>query len=267
MIECPRCGFKLSDAGPTLPPLEVCPSCGQELVQQPQVIQTSLSLIQSYFFTIWRILTRPSLFFKALPDSGGLSQPLCFALVTHWLGAALSFLWRSLIGGKVAHIFQSLFQVAGDVVEVDHPGRGAQFLQFRDRIFEWFLGAGPVLLDPFLTLFTILFTSFLVYLGARILVSPGKDHHPEEITYSSAVRIISYGMTPSLLAAIPLLGGFVASLCTLIVTVIGAREVYRISTGRAILIALFPKLLFLGIIVMGIFIFAFVVLKFLFSVF
>ena len=31
-------------------------------------------------------------------------------------------------------------------------------------------------------------------------------------------------------------------------TVIGAREVYRVRTGRAIIIALFPKLLVIGVV-------------------
>jgi hypothetical protein len=202
-----------------------------------------------------------------MPKHAGVGGPLFFALVTHWLGSSLSFLWRSLMGGTVSQFFRNIFDIAKDVAEVDYPGRGEQFIQARDRILDWFFGAGPVIIDPFITLFSILFTSVLVYVGARLLVSPGPDEPREEISYESAVRIICYGMTPSILKGIPLFGGAIASICTLIVTVIGAREVYRTSTIRAILIALFPKLLFLGIILVGLVFLVLVFLKLFASVF
>ena len=42
---------------------------------------------------------------------------------------------------------------------------------------------------------------------------------------------------------------------------IGAREVYRVDLGRAIVIALFPKILLLGTFLLGIFFILLVVLK------
>ncbi|MEK6578982.1 MAG: hypothetical protein AABZ55_07125, partial [Bdellovibrionota bacterium] len=67
-----------------------------------------------------------------------------------------------------------------------------------------------------------------------------------------AARIVCYATTPSLFYAIPLLGGFTASLCTLILTIIGAKEVYRVGAGRALVIALFSKVV-LGTSIVGVF--------------
>ena len=196
-----------------------------------------------------------------MPLSGGLGAPLAYALITHWMGAVLEYLWRAALGGAVTGYFKDLFQIAGDVADVDRLGRGTMLLEARDRIVHWFWGAGSIIADPFLTLAAILFTSFFVYIGARILVSPHNSNHPDEITFESAVRIICYGMTPAILAGVPVIGGPISSLWVVVVTIIAARESYRIENGRAMVVALFPKLLFLGIIFAGVFLFALFFLK------
>jgi hypothetical protein len=225
-----------------------------------------MKLIRNYFADVCEILAHPSRFFDRMPIRGGMSGPLGFALVTHWIGAAFGFIWNTLlIRGTPFHFLQSMIQmssqISGTSMEIDSPGRSAQLDQIKDRILNWIFGAGPIVIDPFLTLFSILFTSFLVYLGARILVTPRKDGHPDEISFESALRIICYGMTPTILSVIPVMGTWIASLGVIIVTIIGAKRVYRIQTGRAIIVALFPKVLFFGIIGMGLLVFFLVIVK------
>ncbi len=219
-----------------------------------------MSIIRNYFSDVWQILTRPSSFFDRMPTRGNVSWPLAFALVTHWVGVSFEFIWNAVfVRSGTYRFFQSILQFSQNYrnsSDIDYAGRSAEFVQMKDRMTEWLLGAGPIVIDPFLTLVSVLFTSFLVYLGARILVSPGKEGHPAEITYESALRIICFGMTPAILASIPLIGGMLASFGVIIVTITGAKRVYRISTNRAILVALFPKVLLFGIIVMGLLFFA-----------
>jgi len=223
--------------------------------------ESSFSPIKNYFATLYQILTRPAQFFKLMPRMGGVSGPLAFALITHWVGSAVQFLWRSAIGTSLAPYWNNLFKITGDVVEIDNPGRNAQLVEMRDRITHWIWGAGSVVADPFLTLTSILFVSLLVFVGARIFVTP-RDGQPEsQVNYESAIRIVCFGMAPSILAGLPFLGGVVAALFVLIVTVIAAREVYHVDTGRAIVIALFPKLLFLGVLVLGVAFLALAVIK------
>jgi len=196
-----------------------------------------------------------------MPLSGGVSGPLAFALVTHWLGAALEFLWHSVVGGAALQYLQDISKLAGNIADVDNPGTSARIFQLRDQVLHWFWGTGSVIVDPFLTLGSILFTTLFVYVGARILVSPDRAGAPREITYESALRIICFGLSPSILAGIPLVGGLISSLAVGLVTIVVAREAYRISTGRAVLVALFPKLLLLATFAGGLFFFFLVILK------
>lgn len=257
--ECPNCGQKISRDESR------CPACGVPVGASARASEPSTSILRSYFSDVWLILTKPSSFFRKLPLSGGLGGPLAFALVTHWIGKAGAFLWHSAIGGGLTRFANRFLKMAGDW-DIDHPGRfgGGNSVWLWDPqspFGTWLFGMGSVVIDPFVTLFSILFTSAFVFAGARIFVSPGQEPghsvsgaapgRPLEITYESAVRLVCFGMTPSILAGLPLFGWGLSSLLTIIVTVIGAKEIYRVGAGRAIVIALFPRILLVSFFLLG----------------
>jgi len=260
---CRFCGASIAPrAAGELASAVLCSQCG--LSASAGEVSTPLgpwSVIDRYFRDLWTILTRPSIFFRQMPHGGAIAGPLAFALITNWLGSALEFLWQSATGGLAARYLEDLFQIAGEVAEVDHPGRSALLANARDRLIHWLWGTGSVLLDPFLTAASVLFTSALVFVGAKLLVTPGKNGAPARIDYSTALKIICFSMSPAILAGIPLIGAFLARLCVVIVTIIGVREVYRVGNARATVIALFPKLLFLAILVSGFLLLAFMLFK------
>lgn len=212
---------------------------------------TASDWIHRYFHDVWNILTRPTLFFRAMPRGSSVVGPLAFALVGIWLGSVVEFLWQGALGRYLIGGMDDIFRIAGEVAEVDHPGQTELILEARDRLMNWFWSTSAVLVAPLIGVVSLLFNSALVYLGARWLVTPGKSGSPETIDYPTALRVVSFGMAPAILAAIPVVGTPVSRVCILIVTVIGAREVYRISNLRALVIALFPKLLFLGVLLSG----------------
>ncbi len=257
-MRCPRCHHEFSSSEHC--PQE-CPECGKSLVEPKKIQNDAIQWMRSYFLDIWRILTQPSTFFRRMPLRGGVAGPLAFALITHWIGSAIGYIWHLLIGVQFLKLIRTMTQIAGDVADVDYPGHGIRIIEARDRILEWFMGAGPVIIDPFLSFFTLLFSSFIIYLGARIFITPGVRGRPQEITYESVIRILCYGMSPAILAALPILGGFVSSLCVLIVTVVGFKIVFKIGTGRALAVYLFPKLIFLGIIGTGLIVLVLALLK------
>lgn len=256
----------MSFSDPALTPAH-CPNCGEPTAAHPAVrAARPCGPIGRYFHNVWRVLTRPSAFFRDLPVTGGVSGPLAFALITHWIGSAASFLWHLSIGGLLGGYFERFVRMAGDVAEVDNPGRNAQLLQFTERVKDWFFGAGSVIADPFTTLAQILFTSFLVFAGARILVAPGggpgRESAPREITFESALRVVCYGMTPAILAVLPLFGGFIGYMYVAVVSIIGAREVYRIDNLRATLVALFPQVLLFSFVILILFAMTLAAIKF-----
>lgn len=251
------------------------PEASSQITPEP----TAPDMIRKYFVTLWQVMTHPTSFFRTMPTEGGMTGPLAFALVTHWLGSALSFLWRTWMGNQLAVYFDTFSRIAGDVA--DHQGDGSplpwnQILAFKNQFlnqsfFKWFWGVGSIVIDPFYTLISILFTSFFVFVGAKVFVTwiPPEEHknQPHSVSFESAVRLICYGMSPMILAGIPLFGWGLATFLSAIVTIIGAKEIYKVGTFRAIVIALFPKLLFLGFILAGVLVLFTLFIKLLSSVF
>jgi len=249
-----------------------CPFCDAPLasnsVPQHASRTKSASMILSPFIayarTLRTVLLQPTPFFQSLakehqtpptPEGArhGIFRPLAFALITHWLGSAFQYLWNSWIGGQVARSLETIQGVFQDVVD---PTEFEDFRelnldrveQVKDQVLHWFWGAGSVIIDPFSTLFSLLFTSFFIWIGARILVSPGKNGAPQNVSYESALQIVCYSMAPAILGFIPLMGSPLSAVLSLLLGIIGAREVYRTGFGKATLIALFPKLLFFGML-------------------
>ncbi len=250
MKVCARCAHEFGDVliGP-------CPTCGYDqplAPAMPQPVQSAFSWIQAYFSDLKKILTQPSEFFRTMPLSDGFSRPLTFALVTHWIGSASSYLWKSTLGSSFSHYFKSLIQIAGDISESDPFERAQTLENLQQHVMPWIVGTGSVLLDPFTTLFSILFLSLFVYAGARILVDPEKNGSPRQIPYESAVRIICYSSAASLFSIIPIVGPFFSTVLSIIISIIGAKTVYRVSATRATVIALFPNLLLFGMIMAGV---------------
>lgn len=198
--------------------------------------------IRRYFETLWAIIRTPKKFFHEMPLGGGLAAPLSFALVTHWLGAFGGYFWRMILGTD--SLLQSWWRSRIDSADVDTID---DYSWMADSLNQWskqfFWNAGAVVLDPFKTLFSLLMGALFVFLGARLLVNPGRDGAPWEIRYEGALRILAYSMASSIFLVLPIGGEFLSWITMMIFSVIGAREVYRVETGRAMIIAFFPSVL------------------------
>lgn len=197
--------------------------------------EISPNALVNYFTKLKLLYTTPSLFFRVLEPPFKVVPALIFALITHWLGAALGFFWQAALGKALESRLEEFITLFDQVVTIDQD--------LRERFMHWVWGVGSVLMDPFVTLGGILFTSVFVWMGARLLVSLDTPQARDRLTFDAAVTVVSYGMAASLLNVIPIVGSIVAPLFTAILTIIGAREVYRVGSGRATVIALFPKIL------------------------
>jgi len=199
-------------------------------------------MIQAYFLTLRKILTSPSDFFRNMSVTGGLSEPLAFALVTHWIGTSISFIWKLLFKSEGA-FYSNSWSSWTALSHADY------------RAFSWYFGMGTALLDPFITLLLIFVSSFLIFIAARLFVSPARAGSLNEVTYESANRIVCFSLAASIFLVIPFVGKPIAAIYLIILSVIGSREVYRVSTLRAAIIALFPNLLIFAIILLGLLLF------------
>ena len=208
-----------------------------------------MNIIQLYWNTVKKVFAHPRAFFQHLPSQGGISTPLAYALVTHWIGTGVSYLWTLRLQLAHSSWLEELLSEISE--EIHYSGKSALVGQAQQFFSTWISSLGMVILDPFLILIKILVTSLFVFIAARILVTPGRGDRPQVIQYKAAVQVISYGLTPSLLMGIPWIGSSIAMIYTFFLTIIGIRSYYRVSTLRGIVIYLFPYFIIFGIIGLG----------------
>lgn len=267
MKECPYCNTVISEENnpESHSGIEFCPHCKASLPQNLTGDGDAESRvphpIRNYFQTLKQILFHPVLFFQKIPPQGNLAEPLIFALVTHWIGSALGY-WADLGFSTQRGIssWKKLFQFSQDF-DIDQFGQDQQLTDLQSKMSEWLTGVGHVLLDPFFSLFSLFIGALFIYAGARLLVSPGKDGQLEEISFESALRIVCFSAAPLFFGFVPFFGPLFSHLFSSLLCIIGAREVYRISLGRALIVALFSKIIFFGILLFGFFSFAFFLIK------
>jgi hypothetical protein len=221
-----------------------------------------LEPVRRYFLTLKKILVQPRAFFQNLSFGNQIAYPLVFALVTHWLQRFIEFSWQSIAGQEILPFWKKIWLNFGrpQIDSIDRMGREPWFEDAHRLVLDWFWGASSVIIDPFLTLLVILGQSFLVYLGAKLLV-PSRGSADRTVTFENVLRILCYSTAPGILAAVPFLGAPVAMIYTLGVTVIAFCEVYRIGIGRGLIISLSPKLMFGAGILMLALIFGITLLK------
>src|SRR5688500_1537224 len=123
MTSCPRCRSLLPD-----PPERFCPNCGADLeVLPPPVPHTApsawtpgpgpregtpwerrgeIGIASALVETTQRVLPAPGAFFRAMPVTGGIGEPLLYALIIGYAGIVVSaiydFVLESVMGSSLS---------------------------------------------------------------------------------------------------------------------------------------------------------------------
>lgn len=211
---------------------------------RPPAQETALDPIREYFLTLKEILTQPRVFFRKMKLIGGFSGPLAFALVTHWVGRGMEFLWSTLVGGAAIGFYDRLLQFGDQQSSIDYPGgRPDWLLETKSILTNWFLGAGSVIIDPFFSLIKILFYSFLIYFVCLFLIPRDRIFPKGLPNFEVSLRIVCYASAAQIFLVLPFVGPLLGWGVTLFITAVGLSEIYSTSFSRGLVIAFFPKLL------------------------
>lgn len=216
-----------------------------------------MTIVKQYFASLKKIIFHPGDFFRSLPLYGGISGPLAFALVTHWISASFDFLSARWAGMNAGRYYEKLLAQLDPAAteEVHQLGRHlpAEWGSYKQVFLDWVTGVGSVLADPFFTLFGIFFSSAIIFLVARVLVTPGRETPLREVPFEGIVRFVSYSMAPAIFSVVPGIGGFVGRFYGAIVLIIAVREGLRIGGGRAFVVAMAPGILVFFLVMIPVF--------------
>ena len=225
MMQCPQCGY-------VQPEGEECIRCGvviskylrykeraergREAAGPPQEEPAweqigEKGVLRGIFQTIKDVLFSPSRFFRQMPVEKGIQMPLLFGVIMGTFGGLMPLWWNFLLSARVTGI--------------------------RDVFSSTFFILYALLL-PLFTAITIFVASGINHV-CLMLVKGNKRG------FEATFRVIAYSEAAYLWNIIPLLGGVIYSFYTVVLYIIGLREVHGITTGRAALAVFIPLIVLL----------------------
>lgn len=164
--------------------------------------------VDSFLATVRGIVTQPVGFFRSLALRDALSNPIVFAMICAFIGAFL--------GGIIA--------ILAAAVGIGQQGLGGAIGGF----------IGGIILGPILMPVALFIGAGISHLFVMLFV------RPRNAGFWATFRVVSYVSVTSLVSWVPIIGGLVALVWGVVLSIFGIREVHGTTTGRAVLVVLVP---------------------------
>jgi hypothetical protein len=225
---CPQCGNEVADdqlfcqhCGARLrgefPPAEAAPGPGSRETT-PWEDREARGFWAGLLRTLFESLFHPSEFFRKMPVTGGLTNPLLYALIIGMTGLIFSYFWQIVAKGAMP---------------------GMQFGVGRSL----FGGIGMALLA--------FFSPFVIIIG--LFVSAGILHlclmlvKGSKAGFEGTFRVVSYGYSANIFMVIPFCGGLIAGAWAIVLSIIGLREAHETTGGKAAVAVFLPLIICCGL--------------------
>jgi hypothetical protein len=181
--------------------------------------------------TIKLFATRPGEAWSRTREKGDIGQPILFAICVGWIGIAFNSVYGLLFGQVWLRFLP---------------------LHLRDRV-------GPMLAGTLgVTLFQIILAPLFILIGLFIgsailhvcfLIVGALSN--STAGFEGTIRIVGYSWVAQLAHIVPVFGGLLALVASLILSVMGAQALHRSSQGKAIFGVLLPVILCCGCVIVG----------------
>jgi len=206
-----------------------CQYCGLHLLAEstttpssPERLKTAwenreeIGFFQGLFRTMKDTLFTPTAFFKRMPVSGGLTDPLLYALIIGMAGLMIHYFWNILLYNSMQDFMVSEVRTAAGHTMV-----------------EGLRSPYTAMITPFLLIFWLFAVSGALHL-VLLLVRGALAG------FEATFRVIAYGVSPFVLLIVPFCGMPIAGLWVMTIAIIGLKEAHGTTGGKAAFAVLFP---------------------------
>ncbi|MEE9208278.1 MAG: YIP1 family protein [Gemmatimonadota bacterium] len=169
-------------------------------------------------------VTRPTEFFSKVDLSASLGRPVLYYLIVSMLSAFFYMAWGS------PGFDESWSSALG--VQADQLGP----ISSSFKLLYFFA-------TPFASLLALCIGT-LAYHVFRLFLAPNGRR------LSDTARVLCYAGSPGILNVIPWVGGLVGGIWSLVLLVVGIREMHRTTTGRSVAIVLLPMVILMVVAVL-----------------
>ena len=225
-IFCQHCGAKLFEETAPESALEKAPLGGGREKTSWEDRETQ-GFFGGLFKTLNETLFRPSEFFKKMSVTGGLTDPLLYALIIGMVGLMFSYFWQIALKSAMQDMLPGMQAAAGQRL---FQGIGMTILAF---------------LSPFLIILGLFISSGILHL---FLVMVKGAKHGFEATF----RVVAYGYSANIFLVVPFCGGLLAGVWAIILYIIGLREAHETTGGKAALAVFLPVIVCCGLIMIAV---------------
>ncbi len=231
---CPQCGNEVAESQ------VFCQHCGSRLVagnaagvQSPGRTATpwedreTVGFMNGLLSTVKGLLFSPTAFFRRMPVTGGLSDPLMYSLIIGMTGLMFLYFWDAL--------FHDSFRSA--MITEMHGGSGGLLRTTGSSLFA--------VLTPFFFIFCLFVMSGMLHLFLFLV-------RGARAGFEATFRVVSYSVSPFILLILPLCGTPLMVLSTMILATIGLKEAHEIPAGKAVFAVFLPFFLSCGMLLLAV---------------
>jgi len=179
-------------------------------------------LSEGFIQTVKLFVTSPTEAFAQTLKQGDFGSPLLFAIIVGWIGIAIGQIWETLMGASILSMMPA--EVRDYVPFV--PGSAAGFII-------------SVIFAPVYIIIGLFIWSAILHLCLIIVGGLQKS----VAGFEGSFRVVSYAAVAQLANLIPVVGGLVGFVWTLVLAVIGLQQVHETPPGKAVTAVLIPMVL------------------------
>jgi hypothetical protein len=233
---CPQCGKEITEGQ------AFCQHCGAALAAAPGTDTAQAggraktdwedrehsSFFHGLTATLNKVLFKPTEFFRSMPLTGGLIDPLLFTLITGMIGMIFDYFWRALLSGPMQD-----FMPAGIAAAAGESS------------LQGIVGLGILsVILPILIVVGIFISAGILHLSLAMVTGARAG-------FEATFRVAAYSYSANIFLVLPICGYLIACVWAVVLTVIGLKEVHGISGGKALFAVSLPMLLCCGLIILA----------------
>ena len=188
--------------------------------QTPWERRSQIGIVNALIETTKQVLLQPVVFFRSMPVTGGLGDPLLYAVIIGYAGLLVSTIYNLVFRGVLT---SSLSRFGGN----SEMEQLASFMQGGTGVVVNLI-LGPVFIVVFLFVSAGIFHLVLLALGGAAR------------GFEGTFRVAGYSQAASIFNIIPVCGGLVGLVYVIVLLVIGLSEAHGISRGKAAAGVLIP---------------------------
>jgi len=192
--------------------------------QTPWERRSQIGIVNALIETTKQVLLQPVVFFRSMPVTGGLGDPLLYAVIIGYAGLLVSTIYNLVFRGVLT---SSLSRFGGN----SEMEQLASFMQGGTGVVINLI-LGPVFIVVFLFLSAGIFHLVLLALGGAAR------------GFEGTFRVAGYSQAASIFNIIPACGGIIGLVYVIVLLVIGLSEAHGISRGKAAAAVLIPFVIF-----------------------